>query len=302
MPPDSAPPSPPDAAPPDAAPVVTIDCSNLPAQAVSSTLLQDFIPTEDIAFDAAGNVIESDTFAIYKTTRQGQRTTFVPNFEFRAGMRLTPEGDLIVNDDTNGALVRVDPQGVRYTLLSGLSYPNGMEIDPDGWVYVTEQSAERVLRVNPITGDYTVLVDGEISQPNGIAFDETYSYLYIGGFSGERTVYRLEIDRQGNTGELIEWATNVGSGWLDGIAVDECGYVYIADYGNFGLTHIRRIDPVTRQSSVYLPINQTYMPNMQWGSGLGGWADDRLYIVAVQEGIWEVDMGGVRSKPRFWPE
>src|SRR5688572_20900673 len=81
-PPDATPPSPPDAAPPDAAPVATIDCNSLPAQAVSSDLLEDFIPTEDIAFDSAGNVIESDTFAIYKTTKQGQRTTFVPNFEF----------------------------------------------------------------------------------------------------------------------------------------------------------------------------------------------------------------------------
>jgi sugar lactone lactonase YvrE len=246
-------------------------------------------------------VIESDTYTIYKTTKQGQRSVFVPNFEFRAGMRLTPDGDLIVNDDTSGALVRIDPQGVRYTLLSGLSYPNGMEIDPDGWVYVTEQTGERVLRVNPISGQYTVIVDGQISQPNGISFDPTYSYLYIGGFSGERTVYRLEIDRQGNPGQLIEWATNVGSGWLDGIAVDECGYVYIADYGNFGLSHIRRIDPVTRQSTVVLPINQTYMPNMQWGSGIGGWDSDLLYIVAVEEGIWEVDLG-VRSKPRTWPE
>ncbi len=294
-PPDARPP-PPDARPPDAdvPDASTVNCFDLPIGLFPAMYMPGFVASEDLAFDDAGNVIESDTNNIYKTTHAGVRSTFVPGFQFRAGMRLTPAGDLIVNDDFSGELVRVDTAGVRHTILSGLSYPNGMEVDPDGYVYVSEQNADRVLRVDPIAETFTVLSWGEISAPNGLSFDPYYQALYIDGFSGVGTVYQLKINADGTPGELTEWATGVGSGLLDGIAVDECGNVYVCDYGN---STVIRIDVTgTRQDIVI--SGSAYRPNMDWGSGIGGWDDNLLYFVSVGYGLEAYDVG-FRSKPRW---
>jgi hypothetical protein len=299
--PDAAGPAGPDARPADAAVPDAInadaphfDCKAPLPPTLDYRLMAGFVPSEDIAFDDAGNVIESDTQNIYKTTFDVVRTTFVPNFHFRAGMRMTPAGDLIVNSDQDGTLVRVDSSGIKHTILSGLSYPNGMEIDQAGNVYVTEQTANKVIRVNPLTGQSTVLSQGPISNPNGISFNETYTALYIDGFSGVGTIYRLAINPDGSPGELTEWATGVGTGLLDGLAVDACGNLYVCDYGN---STTIRIDKTGTMRDI-IATHGMYMANMQWGRGFGGWSETKLYFAAVGNGIVEMDVG-IPSKPRW---
>jgi hypothetical protein len=286
-----APPPPPDA-PPDAPPV---SCDSLPTSAVPSTLLPGFVASEDLAFDMDGNVIESDTVNIYKTTKELARTTFVPSLNFRAGMRLTPTNKLIVNVDSTGTLMRIDPDGTRHPILSGLDYPNGMEIGNDGFVYITAQSENHVLRVDPETGANTVITS-LVNQPNGLTFSKDFHTLYIGAFSGEGTIYAVDIDDAGVPSNFRPWKTNVGTGYLDGMAVDACDNVYIADYGQ---SKILRISADASTITVIVDRSGTfsYMPNFQWGSGLGGWDSHHLYIVGVGEGLFEADLG-VDSKPR----
>lgn len=288
---------PPDASPPDAY-VPTVDCANLPPGPFTLTPVGgEAIASEDLAFDAEGNLVGSDDSTIYKAPRTGSREVFVANLNFRAGMRYAANGDLLVNNDSNGSLVRVLPDGTKQTILSGLSYPNGMEAGIDGFIYVTEHDARRVRRVNPVTGEFTVLTTGIIRNPNGISFNPDYTALYIGGFSGIGTIYKLPIDENGVPGVLEEWATNVGTGALDGIGVDACGNVYIADYG---ASHIYRISPDGQTKTVIIDSG-IYMPNLQWGSGLGGWELDHIYIPdGWNHTVYEVDLG-VPSKPRAYP-
>ena len=54
----------------------------------------------------------------------------------------------------------------------------------------------------------------------------------------------MSISPEGVPGKLIPWAEDVGTGWLDGMATDACGNVYIADYG---ATVIYRISPDGKQ-------------------------------------------------------
>jgi hypothetical protein len=288
-------PPPPDAMP-DAMPVV---CTGLPTAPVPVTHLAGFVASEDLAFDQEGNVIESDTVNIYKTARvvppSSGRTTFVPSLQFRAGMRLTATNKLMVNNDQAGTLVRVDPDGSRHPILSGLDYPNGMEIGADGFVYISAQSSSLVLRVDPETGANTVITD-QVNQPNGLTFNKDYTTLYIGAFSGEGTIYAVDIDGAGAPSNFRPWKTGVGTGWNDGMGVDACDNVYIADYGQSKILRISadasEIVTIVDRSGPF-----SYMPNFQWGSGLGGWDSHKLYIVGVGEGLFEVDLG-VDSKPR----
>src|SRR5512134_2859525 len=61
-PPDARPP-PPDARPPDAAvpDASTVNCLDLPTGPFPGMFMPGFVASEDLAFDDAGNVIESDT-------------------------------------------------------------------------------------------------------------------------------------------------------------------------------------------------------------------------------------------------
>jgi sugar lactone lactonase YvrE len=296
---------PPDARPPDAHPDAgPADCDNLPTTPVPVTFLPGFVASEDLAFDYEGNVIESDTQNIYKTTKTGSRVTFVPGLQFRAGMRLTTTNKLIVNNDNAGSLVRVDPDGSKHTILGGLSYPNGMEIGADGYVYITDQSQERTLRVDPETGANTTLTQCPgpacVNQPNGLTFSRDFQTLYIGAFSGEGTIYAIDVATDGTPSNFRAWKTGVGTGWLDGMGVDACGNVYIADYGQSKILRIKADASGTPTVIVDRSATWSYMPNYQWGSGLGGWDEHKLYIVGVGEGLFEVDVG-VDSKPRPEP-
>jgi streptogramin lyase len=288
----------PDASPPDAQ-VIQVDCQNIPAGPFSLTEVANSqaIASEDLAFDAAGNLVGSNDASIFKAPRTGMRTTFVPNLSFRAGMRYAANGDLMVNNDSNGSLVRVVPTGDKTTILQSLSYPNGMEAGIDGYIYITEHDARRVRRVHPETGAFTVISNNEIQNPNGIAFNEDYTALYIGGFSGVGTIYKLPIDENGVDGDIIPWATDVGTGYLDGLAVDACGNVYVADYG------ASRIYRITPDGLTKTPIidSGVYMPNMQWGSGINGWDPLTLYIPdGWDHKVYEVAIG-VPSKPKAFP-
>ncbi|MBT3224523.1 MAG: hypothetical protein HN348_36105, partial [Proteobacteria bacterium] len=275
------------------------DCDNQPAGPYTGARITAWT-SEDLAFDDQGNLVGNDFIHIYKTDYQGNRQVFVPNLSFRAGMRMLTTGELIIANDNQGSVMKVQSDGAHETLLSGLSYPNGIEVGLDDFVYVTEHDAMRVRRIDPATGDHTTISKGEIQNPNGITFNEDYTALYIGGFSGVGTIYKLPIDKQGNPGALEEWATGVGTGWLDGMGVDYCGNLYIADYG---ASKILRYTPDGKFESVV--VNGAamggfiYMPNFQWGSGIGGWDPLKLYVAegGLPRRAFEVDLG-IPAKPR----
>ena len=85
--PDAAPAA--DAAPPDAEPL-QYDCDDLPKGPFNLKPLVGPVASEDLAFDAEGNLVGSDDTTIFKSPYSGSPVPFVPSFEFRAGLRFTP--------------------------------------------------------------------------------------------------------------------------------------------------------------------------------------------------------------------
>jgi len=174
-----------------------------------------------------------------------------------------------------------------------------MTVDLQGFVYVTEHDAHRVLRVHPYSGEYTVLVDGDITNPNGIAFNPTYDLLYIGTFGGS-WIYSLSISPDGTPGRLEKWGDMTHTpGLLDGIGVDACGNVYVCEYGS---TDIWRLPPDGKNAVRILDSDPaiTYLPNMQWGRG-EGWDPNSLYLPdGWKVGVWRLEIG-VPSAPLAFP-
>ena len=278
---------------------IDFDCKNAPEGPYTFNTINGPITSEDLAFDDKGNLIGSDMQHIYKSTRDGTATLWVPNIPFRAGLRRLSTGEVVIANDETGGLERIDADGTRTTVLAGLRYPNGLEIGLDDMVYLTEHDGKKVRRIDPFTGENTVLSDGVISSPNGIAFNEDFTALYIAGFSGAKKIYKLPMNEDGTpAGELEVWAESVGSGWLDGIGVDYCGNLYIADYDRSQILRYDKdanyVDTVVDEQGSW-----AYLPNMQWGSGVGDWNPLFLYFPEGWQSnkMYELELG-IPSKSR----
>ena len=274
------------------------DCGNLPTD-VTYNVMTDYYSYEDFAFDDQGYMYGFHQGNLFKTDYAGVGTLWSPGGNMTtAGTRALSTGDIVYSEVSTSSLVMVDyATAVRSTVLSGLSYGNGIEVDDQDFVYVAEQNSGQIRRVDPYTGDNTVLVTG-LNNPNGIVFSPGYDILYVGSFGGG-IIYALEVDPQGNPGTLSNLRTNIGTGALDGMGVDACGNVYVCDYGSRKVLRIAP-DGLTAEVVVDLSSDTSWIPNMQWGSGVGGWDENTLYVIDIQQDIYEIWVG-VESKARPYP-
>jgi sugar lactone lactonase YvrE len=276
------------------------DCDDLPAEAVACSIIQGPIATEDLAFDDLGNLVGMDAYGnLFRSPKQGSPILYSPLAGTQtAGLRALPWGDIVFSDVGTATIVRVNAAGVKTPVLSGMVYANGIEVDTDGFVYTTEQGAGRVRMIDPDTGKNAVVASG-LSEPNGISFNPDYSVLYIGSF-GEGTIQALAMDEQGEPGALKTIATEVGGGYLDGLGVDACGNIYVCEYV---AAVVWRISPdgASRVAIADLSVHTEWIPNLDWGSGVGGWDSHSLYILEYGASrVFEIPVG-VPSKPRAYP-
>ncbi len=86
-------------------------------------------------------------------------------------------------------------------------------------------------------------------------------------------------------------------GGLDGMTVDACGNVYVTEYT---VGFIWRFTPEGEREKV-ATLPSFWIPNIHWGSGIGGWDEDILYVMDRDEGrLFELDLG-VKEKRRVFP-
>jgi sugar lactone lactonase YvrE len=176
-----------------------LDCSALAVAPASFERLSGFTSSEDFAFDAQGNYIGVDELGnVVRISIDGTTQLWFPNIGGTAGMAMLPDGSLIVADVGRGAVVRLSEDANLSLVLGGLAYPNGLDIGPDGFIYVAENFAGRVRRIDPYTGEFTIVAIG-LTGPNGVAFGDDPSILYVGSFEGSG-VYRVDIPTPGALG------------------------------------------------------------------------------------------------------
>jgi sugar lactone lactonase YvrE len=204
-----------------------------------------------------------------------------------SGTRVLPNGSVVVNRVAQGSLVRVDPNVSKTVIISDLAYPNGMEVDPEGFVYVAEQDGGRIRRVDPMTGDQWVLATN-LSAPNGVIFGPNYEKLYFNSFGGG-TVHVIEKIDDTTYSDPLLIESKPGGGGFDGINVDICGNIYITE---FVTGQVWRITPDGSQVDLVVELPSAWIPNLRWGSGLGGFEPDRLYVADRDRGrLFALDMG-----------
>jgi sugar lactone lactonase YvrE len=291
----------PDGGAPDATTVAS--CDNLPTN-VPYKVKRGPKAAADFVFDRDGMLISVSGGRVWKTPFSGQPTLFlnasVGIFGDQShGTRLLPNGDLVISTSESasreGLLLRIPPDGRASVLASGFDRANAIEVDLQGFVYVAEMSRKQVVRVDGATGAATVLVNGNgLELPYGVTFSPDYRTLYI----GERTngsIFALEVQPDGTAGAMRVLARDNGAGLLDGMAVDACGNVYVS---GFDSGQVYRVAPDGGSPQLVADLSDLSLsiPNMQWGSGTGGWDPSMLYVIDQrQDQVYELHVR-VRGK------
>jgi streptogramin lyase len=260
---------------------------------VTTTQVPDINPLEDIAFDDQGYIYWNEDDTIFKAKRGEKRVPVLTGVTVRAGMRMTPSGDLYI--ETENALERVSPEGVRTPVLDGV-FLNGLEVDPLGRLYVTEFNGTRALRYDPKTDETAVLSVDHMAKPNGITLSPNFDFLYVSSYGGSiiPTLYRIPLAPDGSAGKTENWVTGVGFGYFDGMAADECGNVYASDSGT---GDVYRFSPDGKANAIVVSRSAETLHNIQWGRGKG-WDENELYVVSLDKGLFVADVG-VRGK-KYW--
>jgi sugar lactone lactonase YvrE len=254
----------------------------------------------DFVFDREGMLISIKGGRAWKTPFSG-----VPRLFASVGMvgddsygtRILPNGDLVVAmaSSRSGFLLRIQPDGRSSMFASLFNGANAIEVDLQGFVYVAEMARKQVVRVDGATGAATMLVSGNgLEFPGSVTFSPDYRTLYIGEVSSGN-IFALEVKPDGTAGAMRRLAGGVAGGILQGMAVDECGNVYVSGYETRA---VYRVAPGGGTPELVADLSALSMSiaGMQWGSGAGGWDPSILYVIdGDQDRVYELDVG-VRGK------
>lgn len=258
----------------DTATVPTFDCTTVPEHPVSFKQMDGARGYHDVAFDPLGHIIGSDDNALIVATYTGQSSVFVPGMGVVQGMDWLPDGDLVVAKDRDGSLERVNAAGGTSTLATDVG-AYGVIVGPDGMIYTANQRV--IHRIDPATGQKTVIGQQNGLRPRVLNFSPDFSQLYIGTYLGNGSLWVVDLDADLNpTSAPRVFAQGVGSGdYHDALGVDICGNLYVPDYTRSALYKITPDGDVTKYAD--FTIDQ-YTHGLRWGSGIGGWRDDAIYL------------------------
>lgn len=279
-------------------PWVDYDCSlGVPAPPFAHRILAGTGSNEDIVLDMDGYLVAADWSGnLIHYTHDGDGAVWATSFGDPTGLEVLPDGDLAVADRSEGRVVTRDSVTGAVTVVeSNIAWPNGLEIAPDGSIFVNDTYEGAVYRIEPATGLVEQVASG-LPLPDGLTFDVTYHTLYVGSLGGPQ-IFSIPVNGPGDFGEPVQLDLPEPVPWeySDGMAVDRCGNLYIADFwGSIWRVFLdtKVIEPI------YQSTSNEWIPAIRFGSNLGGFDGLKLYASTYTEAL-EIDIG-VPGKPR-WP-
>ncbi|MES2644598.1 MAG: hypothetical protein V4850_34240 [Myxococcota bacterium] len=280
--------------------LIETQCDDILPFNTGDTTLSDARGYHGLAFDGSdGTVLGFDGSSLIRSTYDGARSVFLPGLSGIQQMDWLPDGDLVLGDSTNSRLLRVTSSGGSSTLSASVGYVYGVVTGPDGNVYVANGTA--VLRVDAETGETTTLVTASGWSAHSLNFNLDSTVMYIGSIGSGGIVYYVTLDEDLNaTSEPMVYASGVGGGYHDGLEVDACGNLYVADYSTRGFYRVELDGTVTSFSDI---VSELYGHGAVWGNGVGGWRDDAIYQPQPYNGntVREIVIGfGSGDKVRTW--
>lgn len=263
----------------------------LPPAPTTWTYLDEVPSSEEFAFDAYGYLVNVDDAldALVRTAYPNQVELLAPYSSPEvAGVTFLLDGRLALADEGNGALVLLGMDGSREILLGSLNQPNSITLDAAGQIVVT--AFDRILRVDPATGASTVLASLPGLDLDGLVFSADYLQLYF-NYDEDSVVGRVALDAAGNpisAGPIVNLPEQPGFE-LNGMTMDICDNVYAISTG--GDLYRVRTDGTAERLITLGGVPGMLTSALHFGSGIGGWERDHLYVMNRYGGLFDLDMG-----------
>ena len=202
------------------------------------------VPTgPDRRFDLVG-FLNGDTTAFY----QGLRTVGIGPEGVQVSLPMNLRSKIIIPDSGYGLVVRIDtlPTGDsswNTFNIGTLNDAKDVDVDADGFVYIAGDEVARTPAIGTAATTLPVPVLG--TGFTSIAVDSDREFLYT---AGERRIIRSRLDGTNavspwvSAGDLFDYAADPFRDYIiQGIAVDEDGYIYVAQAPG-----VSKVDPNSR--------------------------------------------------------
>ena len=258
----------------EASVLVRYTCDNPPPYNNGETTLSDASGYKGLAFDAAGYLVGYDgRGSLMQSAYDGTQQVLTPGVGSVQQIDRLHDGDLVYGDSSSGTLVRVYSTGATEVIAADANGVYGVTVGPDGKVWAV--TGRGIIRVDPDTGESEVVVEPTRGYSmHSVAFNLDSTVLFI-GVIGTSNIYQVSLD--GNldpTGSVSTYASGVGGGYHDGIDLDECGNLYVADYSSSGLYRVETDGTVTPFA---VSSSTQYGHGVTWGEDSAGFNPKALY-------------------------
>lgn len=255
------------------------DCAEVPPGPPSLTVLEA-VAGRGLAFDDDGDLIGVSEPHLFRSAYGAAGEVWVPGLGELDQIDRLDDGDFALANYGDGSLMRVGANGATSVITTDV-FAYGVRTGPDGLVYTANGNV--IHRIDPVAGTRDVWLDPDF-RPRVVDFSPDLDRLYVGTqeSSGQVWVVPLDGDLM-PAGEPTLLAEGVG-GWHDGLGVDACGLIYLTDYDTLTLY---TIDPNTGAVEPFLvatAADRMYGHGLVWGSGVGGWRTDALYLPQPMNG------------------
>lgn len=251
---------------------IQYDCTDIPAFNLGDSTIRNARGYHGLGMMDDGTLLGWDgRSALVKSQYRAGFEAFVPGqYQIEQIDRMS-DGDFVIANAGNRRLVRVTAAGATTPISGDVGGVYGVTVGPDEKLWSADQG---VRRTDPVTGETETIVRSNWGNTaHSLNFNLDSTRLYIGTI-GNGTVYELELDADLNpVGNPRPFATGIG-GWHDGIEVDVCGNLYVADYSTSGLY---RVDLNGDHTLIVTPTFNLYGHGTTWGNGVGGWRTDAIY-------------------------
>ncbi|MEX1365687.1 MAG: hypothetical protein AB1Z98_21345 [Nannocystaceae bacterium] len=260
--------------------------------------------SEDLTFSTVGSLIVRNGADLVQIDPMGAVTTIPTSIALpdTLGTRWMIDGSLVSATFTTGELLRIQADGTVTTLWRGQEIPNGVFAALDGNIFFTDFTVPQAGFIDAAGTMLTTFgTPAETAQANGIVYDPDRNFVFYVTYN-QGILWRVDVTDLSNPGPPQQVLTLGNEGGadtvgLDGLALDECGNVYVVDQNTGAPGSLYRVNldgagEAVGPADLLVETFPDGIANAVFGQGPGWEAyETSLFLVGLPGRIFIVDVG-----------
>ncbi len=241
---------------------------------------------EDFDFAMDGYLVYQSGMAVVGSKKGGVTDVLSPGTAGDPrGVHGLSDGRIVIMSPWDGAIKIADPANDSLDVLAGsLNIPNGVEVGSNDRIYFTTYG--EVGWTDPDGSNKQIIHSWAQGAPNGIALSPDEQQLTVAVPYMDTDFYtidKLGPDEWGNVQVL-----HTAPGYFSSLDSDVCGNIYTVEYS---AGEVYRFRPDGTVDFLLDLGNFGAYSAVRFGSGLGGWERDRLYVTKRGIEVYEIGIG-----------